>query len=72
MVTIKEVFESDNWIITEILQGNGHDVRINARRRFPVADESFILSKWCSVDYANRLAVENYGKKIDEFRAYRY
>lgn len=72
MTTIKEVFESDNWMITEILQGFGGNVRINAKRRFHVADKSSFFSGWCTEKYANKLAVENYGKKVTDFATYKY
>lgn len=68
--TIKEVFES--WIITEIMQGCGGEVRVSAKRRYRVSDENNFFFGWCSEKYANVLAVENYGKKVNEFSTYRY
>jgi len=70
--TVKEVFESDNWIITSILQGFDGAVRINARRRNHIADKPHFFSEWCTEKYANSLAVENYGKKVNEFSTYKY
>jgi len=70
--TIKEIFTSNNWIITGILQGYSGMVRIDAQRRYPVADKPTFFSNWCTEKYANRLAVENYGKRIKEFINYKY
>ena len=72
MTNLKEVFQSDNWIITKALQGNSNQIRIDAKRRYPIADKSSFFSKWGNLKYINSLAVNNYGKKIDEFRAYSY
>lgn len=70
-VTLKEIFENDNWIITNIMQGKKVH-RIDAKRRFPIADRSNFHSAWGSNDYLNKLAVENYGKKLNEFNCYNY
>ena len=70
-ISLKEVFESDSWIITKISQGHSTH-RIDARRRFPVADVSSFFSKWGSTTYLNRLASENYGKKLIDFRNYNH
>jgi hypothetical protein len=70
--TIKTIFESDNWIITNISQGCGGKVRIDAKTRFYKADQSNQFSEWCSEKYANRISIENYGKKVNELRAYSY
>lgn len=69
--TIKEVFESDNWIITKITQGYNNTVRIDAKTRNWIADENNFFSNWCSRDYAEKLARDNYGKVINEFN-YKY
>ena len=71
MTTLKQVFESDNWIITKISQGSGTH-RIDAKRRFRRADESSFFSEWGSNSYLERLARENYGKKLSEFNNYNY
>lgn len=71
-VTLKEVFESDNWIITAVHQGYKRMHRVDARRRFPKADHSNFFSKWGSYNYLNRLANENYGKKLTDFSTYKY
>lgn len=70
--TFKEVFESDNWIITKILQGPEGTYRIDAKRRFPVADKYNFCSKWGKTSYLNRLAKEKYGKKLSELSGYQY
>lgn len=70
--SIKQVFESGNVIITAIQQGNRKNVRIDAKTRFHVADKDNFFSKWVSLDYANRLSLENYGKKVNDFSCWRY
>lgn len=71
MTSLKNVFESDNWIITKIMQGSGV-YRIDARRRFAVPDESSFFSKWGTIKYLNALSNENYGKRICEFSCFSY
>lgn len=70
--SIKNFFENDNIIITKILQGNSGLVRIDAKRRFPMADKPNFFYKWCSKNYAQKLALENYGKKLTDFSVYKY
>jgi hypothetical protein len=71
-VTIKDVITSDNWIITEVTQGSNKDVRINAKTRNRIADGVNHFSQWCKETYANRLSNEVYGKRLTDFRCYRY
>lgn len=71
MTSLKEVFENDNWIITKISQGYGTH-RVDAKRRFPVADESSFFSKWGSDNYLEKLARDNYGKNLRDFSNYYY
>ncbi len=70
--SIKKVFESDNWTITKLSQGNGGQLRVDAKRRFPVADQSSFFSEWCTRKYAEALSSENYGKRISDFNCYEY
>lgn len=70
-VSIKEVFASDLWIITKIMQGYGM-YRIDAKRRFPVADESSFFSEWGRKSYIERLAKEHYNKKPSDFSCFEY
>jgi len=70
--TIKNFFEDDNLIITKISQGYNGKVRVDVRRRYPKPDQPNRMSKWCKEIYANKLAIENYGKKVSEFRCYEY
>jgi hypothetical protein len=70
-VTLKEVFESGSWIITKIIQGSGQH-RVDAKRRFPIADKSSFFSEWGSAKYLERLSSENYSKKLSEFNCYQY
>jgi len=72
--SVKQVFEDrgHNVIITKIMQGNGGSVRIDARTRHHVADADNSFSEWVSEKYANRLATENYGRKLSEFNSYTY
>lgn len=71
-VTVREVFESDSWILVKIMQGSENCVRIDARRRFPVPDISSFFCEWCSNAYADRLAVCNYNKKLIDLNCYSY
>ncbi len=71
-ITIKEVFENDNWIITKILQGSNKTVRIDAKTRFHKPDKQNFFSEWASTKYAYKLALENYGKKTSDFSCFEY
>lgn len=53
-VSIKEVLTSEAWIVTKVLQGYNGMVRIDAKRRWPVADQSFFFSDWCKHDTTRR------------------
>lgn len=72
IVSAKQAFESDNVIITAIHQGNRNNVRIDAKTRYHIADKDNFFSEWVSLSYANKLALSNYGKKVNEFSVYRY
>ena len=67
-VTVKEMFENDNLIITKIMQGQKGKVRIDAKRRFHIADEPDFFSEWCSKIYADKL----FGKSVSEHRNWQY
>lgn len=69
--SVKQAIESDNVIITNILNGKGM-VRIDARTRFHVADQNNLFSKWVSIDYANRLYMEKTGKGISDHPNFKY
>jgi len=69
---VKDAFENSSVIITSIMQGHNKTVRIDAKTRFYKPDMDNFFSKWCSEKYANRLAVDNYGKSLSEMRAYKY
>ena len=68
----KQVFESDNWIITKISQGNRNNVRIDAKRRYQVADMPSFFSEWISRPYAERLSAMKYNRQINELSCYSY
>ena len=72
--SVKQVFEDrgHSIIITNIMQGTSKSVRIDARTRHHVADADNSFSEWVSEKYANRLAIDNYGKKLSEFNSYTY
>ena len=70
-VSIKLVLESDNWIITKIIQGTGQ-YRIDARRRFAVADESSFFSQWGKKSYIDRLVKDRFGKKVSDMNSFKY
>jgi hypothetical protein len=72
MASVKEIFESDLWIITKVMQGNRQNVRIDAKTRFHRAGENNFFSKWVSYAYAEKLSLENYGKKLTELRTFKY
>ena len=55
-ISAKEVLTSQNWIITKVLQGRDGVVRIDAKRRYHVADKSDFFSKWVNLNYANRVS----------------
>jgi hypothetical protein len=69
-VSAKEMFKQ-GWIITKIMRGLNGVVRIDARRRNLRPDSINYESKWVTKKYANKLALENYNKKVHEFRCYR-
>lgn len=71
ILSLKTVIKSDNWIITEVLQGND-SYRINAKRRFPIADDKNFFSKWGKKNYIERLIKEYYNKKCSELSLYKY
>ena len=71
MTSLKQVFESDNWIITEILQGYDNRLRVKAKKRF-ANDANPFFCEWGSLTYLNKLAVENYCKKVNEFNTFKY
>ena len=67
-VTTKEVFENDSWIITKLWEGRVM-VRVDAKRRFHVADGQNFYSEWRAISYVNRLCYENYGKPLKEMNS---
>jgi hypothetical protein len=69
-MTIKHIFEDDDWQITKILNG-GWKVRVDARTRHHIADGVNFVSEWCTKNYADKLAQDNYGKKCDEMNVWR-
>jgi hypothetical protein len=69
--SLKDVINNDNWIITKI-HGDLKVVRVDAKRRFPIADKERIFSKWGSTSYLNSLCKEKFGKKANEMNAYTY
>ena len=71
MTSLREIFESDNWIITEILQGYDNRLRVKAKKRF-ANDANPFFCEWGSLTYLNKLAVENYGKKVNQFNTFKY
>lgn len=60
---LKQVFTDDNVVITKVYNG-GNIVRIDARTRNHVADADNFFSRWCSVDYVNRLSMKFNNKKL--------
>jgi hypothetical protein len=70
-VTFIDVFSGD-WIITNIMQGYNGQFRVDAKRRFPMADEERFFSKWGTHKYLNSLALEWYGQRLADISAYSY
>ena len=64
-ITIKEVINSDGWIITKVTQGYNGLVRVDAKRRFPIANQSSFFSEWGNIRYINRLYMEKHDRKIN-------
>ena len=56
---MKEVLTSGNWIITGVKQGYRGRLRINAKRRYPRADEPNLFSEWGTKEYINRIRRED-------------
>lgn len=54
------------------MQGKNGQVRIDAKRRYPVADESSFFSQWVKKTYADRLTIDQYGKKTNDFACFEY
>lgn len=71
-ISIKEIFENDCIIITNIMQGLEGMVRIDAKRRFHKPDSKNRFSEWCSRRYADKLAIEHYGKQLNDFSCYSF
>ena len=69
--SVKQAIESDNVIVTKIIQGRGI-VRIDARTRYHIADADNFFSKWVKLSYANRLYKEKTGKAITEHPNFKY
>lgn len=70
--SVANVMTSDNWMIKKVMQGLNGNVRIDAQIRHPQPDEDRFFSQWVTEAYANRLALENYGKKVTDFNCYEY
>lgn len=62
--TIKDVLTSDNWIITQVMQGYNGRVRIDARTRYHIADGQNFFSEWCSKKYADSILMNKYSRKL--------
>ena len=63
-VTIKDVLTSDNWIITQVMQGYNGRIRINAKPRYHIADGQNFFSEWCCKKYADSILMNEYGRKL--------
>lgn len=70
--SVRQVFESDNVIITKIIQGYNNQVRIDAKTRHHIADKDNFFSKWVSYQYANKLALNNYGKELNKLNTFKH
>lgn len=64
-VTAKEVLTSQNWIITRIYKGYKGKIRIDAKRRYHVADKPDFFSKWVTLKYANSVRISEGLNKIE-------
>lgn len=70
--SVKQCFESDNVIITKIIQGHNGMVRVDARTRYNVPDADNFFSRWVQVKYTDRLSMERYGKKTSNMNIFFY
>ena len=71
MKSLKSVIASDLWIIIKVIQGKGQ-YRVDAKRRFPVSDESSFFSKWGKASYIDELVQDRFGKKTSELNSFAY
>ncbi len=71
-ISLKIVFESDNWIITKILQGFNNQIRIDGKTRFYQSDGINRFSKWGKRSYLESLSKLNYNKSLTDFNCYEY
>lgn len=69
--SLKQVFESDSWIITQVMEGRNQQVRVDARRRFPEPVQGSFFSGWGASSYINCLSRANYGKNIEQLNTFR-
>ena len=75
-ITLQEVFRSDNWIITKISQGgynsNAKRCRVDAKRRFRIADTEHFFSQYGSRKYLEQLSQEHKGTALSNMNAFEY
>jgi len=69
-MSIKEVIQSDNWVLTNVMQGSG-SYRVDAKKRFPSSGDNF-FSKWGSKKYIDSLVMSRYGKKTSDLNSFSY
>lgn len=67
--SLKEVLTSEAWIVTKVIKGYGK-YRVDARRRHPMADSPSFFSEWGTNQYINQLCRANYGKNVEELKAF--
>lgn len=71
--TLKSVFNTQNWIIYNILENrDGTRFRIDARARFPRPNQENRFSSWGTAEYLNRLCLHSYGKKIHQMSVFKW
>lgn len=67
--TIKNVIENDYvWIITKVMQGYNGKIRIDAKTRFHIADESNFFSEWCTKKICRQYIYEQMGKTNSNYK----
>ena len=70
--TIKEVItNSHEWQITKLLQGNNNRIRLDAKRRSPIADGVNSFSEWGNIHYVNQLRIDNGFSLVQDSSVYR-
>jgi hypothetical protein len=70
-ITIREIINSGEWIITKVERAYNNRVKVSAKRRNHLADSKDFFCDYCSLAYLNKLLFEKYDKRANEmFKIY--